>query len=75
MSAREIDRHTDTLIAILRTPSEGEVNDSVKALKTTVICKPGKHLHIAPHHTTTILWPFFWDHPGEPVPEGNFWTL
>jgi len=26
-----------------------------------------------PH--TTILRPFFWDHPGEPVPEENFWTL
>jgi len=21
------------------------------------------------------LRPFFWDHPGEPVPEQNFWTL
>jgi len=28
-----------------------------------------------PHHTTTILRPFFRDHPGEPVPEENFWTL
>jgi len=27
------------------------------------------------HHTTTVLSPFFWDHPGEPVPEENFWTL
>jgi len=27
------------------------------------------------HHTTTVLWPFFRDHPGEPVPEENFWTL
>ena len=27
-----------------------------------------------PHHTTTVLRPFFRDHPGEPVPE-NFWTL
>jgi len=28
------------------------------------------------HHTTiTILRPFFWAHPGEPVPEENFWTL
>jgi len=27
------------------------------------------------HHTTTVLQPFFWDHPGEPVPEENFWTL
>jgi len=25
--------------------------------------------------TTTVLWPFFQDHPGEPVPEENFWTL
>ena len=25
--------------------------------------------------TTTILRPFFQDHPGEPVPEENFWTL
>ena len=24
---------------------------------------------------TTILRPLFWDHPGEPVPEENFWTL
>jgi len=30
---------------------------------------------IKPHTTTTVLWPFFWDHPGEPVPEENFWTL
>jgi len=25
--------------------------------------------------TTTVLRPFFWDHPGEPVPEKNFWTF
>ena len=25
--------------------------------------------------TTTVLQPFFLDHPGEPVPEDNFWTL
>jgi len=25
--------------------------------------------------TTTVLWPFFRDHLGEPVPEENFWTL
>jgi len=24
---------------------------------------------------TTVLWPFRHDHPGEPVPEENFWTL
>jgi len=27
------------------------------------------------HTTTTVLRPFFQDHPGEPVPEENFWTL
>jgi len=27
------------------------------------------------HHTTTVLWPFFQDRPGEPLPEENFWTL
>jgi len=29
----------------------------------------------AHHHTTTVLWPFFRDDPGEPVPDKNFWTL
>ena len=28
-----------------------------------------------PPHNTTVLWPFLRDHPGEPVPEENFWTL
>jgi len=28
-----------------------------------------------PPHTTTVLRPFFRDHPGELVPEENFWTL
>jgi len=27
------------------------------------------------HHTTTVLWPFFWDHLDEPVPEENFYNL
>jgi len=27
------------------------------------------------HTHTTILRPFFQEHPGEPVPEENFWTL
>jgi len=27
------------------------------------------------NHTTTVLRPFFRDHPGEWVPEENFWTL
>jgi len=32
-------------------------------------------LHCYHHRTTTVLWPFFRDQPGEPVPEENFWTL
>jgi len=27
------------------------------------------------HNHTTVLRPIFRDHPGEPVPEENFWTL
>jgi len=27
------------------------------------------------HHITSVLRRFFQDHPGEPVPEENFWTL
>ena len=31
--------------------------------------------HSYTHTHTTVLRPFFQDHPGEPVPEENFWTL
>jgi len=31
--------------------------------------------HLRTSYTTTVLRPFFQDHPGEPVPEENFWTL
>ena len=27
------------------------------------------------HNRQPFYGPFFWDHPGEPVPEENFWTL
>ena len=33
-----------------------------------------KHRH-SYHHLYNRLQPFFRDHPGEPVPEENFWTL
>jgi len=35
----------------------------------------GRLLGQALPHTTTILRPFFWDCPGELVPEEKFWTL
>jgi len=31
--------------------------------------------HTHTHTHTTILQPFFWNHPGDPVPEENYWTL
>ena len=34
-----------------------------------------KSFHLLNHTTTTILRPFIQDHPSEPVPEENFWTL
>ena len=37
---------------------------------SVVTQKPLNH-----HHTTTVSQSFFRDHPGEPVPEENFWTL
>jgi len=33
-----------------------------------------RHVSTPNHHTTTVLRPFFPDHPGEPVLE-NVWTL
>jgi len=32
-------------------------------------------LHTHTHTHTRVLRPFFRDHPGEPVPEENLWTL
>jgi len=42
----------------------------------TNLCQAGYNTLIqSPTTTTTVLRPFFQDHPGEPVPEENFWTL
>jgi len=30
-----------------------------------------RYTHAHTHTHTTILWPFFWDHPGEPVTDEN----
>jgi len=37
----------------------------------TDVASPCVHYH---HHTTTVLRPFFRDHPGDLVREENFWT-
>jgi len=39
------------------------------------VCAAIINTHTPHHHTITVLWPFFRDHPGKPVPEENFWTL
>ena len=41
-------------------------------VRPTFLDTVNNHYH---NHTTTVLRPFFWDHPREPVPEENFWTL
>jgi len=46
-------------------------NCCIKIGGSHVHCKSGTHTHTH----TTVLWPFFQDHPGELVPEENFWTL
>ena len=37
--------------------------------------KSNEYIKAHYHTTTTVLQPFFRVHPGEPVPEENFWTL
>ena len=42
----------------------------------SVICEYSAQSQSLYHTTTTtVLWPVFRDHPGEPAPEENFWTL
>jgi len=41
---------------------------------TCVMASNRSRDHFWPN-ATTVLWPFFRDHPGEPVPKENFWTL
>jgi len=49
-------------------PSHWRYNVRIKTV-------PTKNHTVTTTTTTTILRPFFLDHPGEPVPERNFWTL
>jgi len=49
-----------------------QIREKTLEFFSTVLPAPSLHHNT---HTTSILWPFFWDHPGEPVPEENFWIL
>ena len=49
----------------------------IKCLPAAPLCPlPDFIAYYHPHHTTTtVSRSFFRDHPGEPAPEENFWTL
>ena len=40
--------------------------------KAFCIVTTTKRLCVCTTTTTTVLWPFVWDYPGEPVPEETF---
>jgi len=50
---------------------QGDCNNTISSSRTHTLNNP----HHTTPHTTTVLQPFFRDHPGETVPEENFWTL
>ena len=50
-----------------------DFDNSYSLVLTVIIIGPEQCSH--KHTHTTVLWPFFCDHPGEPVPEENFWTF
>ena len=48
------------------------IAENINGWENFVMLQYHTHTHT---RTTSISWPFFWDHAGEPVPEENFWTL
>jgi len=56
-------KYSMSIDLIQRRPSANHIEHQLTSLLTTTTT------------TTTILRPFFWDHPGEPVPEENICTL
>jgi len=71
-----INTHTQMRNPVRCTSTSGSVRRSTYRRKMSLlafqmfVCHTYHH-----HHITTVLWPFFRDHPGELVPEQNFWTL
>jgi len=52
-----------------------KINYCSKTLACPSLYRAAIMTDIHHHHTTTVLRPFFQDHPGQTVPEENFWTL
>ena len=55
-------KYSMSIDLIQRRPSANHIEHQLTSLLTTTTI-------------TTVLQPFFWDHPGKPVPEENFCTL
>jgi len=49
-----------------------EFTNTTIPIRSDYACQSHTHTHT---HTHNRFTPFFRDHPGEPVPEENFWTL
>jgi len=63
---------------IYKAMQKSQSNGTIPKIWSTVPCSRANQfpkLINYHHHITTVLWPLFRDHPGEPVPEENFWTL
>jgi len=77
--------HCDGIIVLLQSFSGNVIADpfhatSLQMSRYTHKLRYKISAHIREHynchtHTTTVLRPFFRDHPVEPVPEENLWTL
>ena len=72
--------HMQQIQPVLETYSQPQYGTRLKGPSVTQVFtynNKGTHVHCTTTTTTTttVLRPFFRDHPGEPVPEENFWTL
>ena len=59
---------------VLRSETHTHLTDC-STWTTKVVSKNCQNTDVTTTTTTTGLRPFFRDHPGEPVPEENFWIL
>jgi len=64
-----------TMVSIDNNNQDNNVIISVKNPVQRAFCAFPRQSLDRTTTTTTVLRPFFRDHPGEPVPEENFWTL
>ena len=68
-----IKKHTFNIIIMHLKFSNKTTSGATSASNSSASC--GLLCTAQPPTTTTILWPFFRDYPGELVSEENFWTL